>query len=146
MKKRLAFDIKKNTWHVESNYVLQPPGYLIIIVNRFRYTNNNATKDMGSIPMDITIVLGLHRFSLQATIDYHGPSIYYGHYTTSVNCCEKHYIATTEKLQSLKWLLPKSPLPYIWQCIYWLRNAIWNRTGGWEFDYSHGTGTSAPFH
>ena len=26
--------------------------------------------------MDMTIVLGLHKFSLQATIDHHGPSMY----------------------------------------------------------------------
>ena len=31
----------KNTWYVESNYLLQPPKYLIIVVNRFRYIKNN---------------------------------------------------------------------------------------------------------
>ena len=36
---------EKNTWHVESNYILQPPKYLIIVVNRFKYINNNFTKD-----------------------------------------------------------------------------------------------------
>ena len=46
---------KKNTWHVETNYILQPPKYLIIVVNRFRYINNNFTKDRCSIPMDKTI-------------------------------------------------------------------------------------------
>ena len=35
---------KKNTWHVESYYLLQPPKYLIIVVNRFRYINNSFTK------------------------------------------------------------------------------------------------------
>ena len=38
--------------------------------------------------MDIAIVLGLHKFSQQATIDHHGPSIYSGHYTTPFNCCK----------------------------------------------------------
>ena len=65
----------KNTWHVESNYILQPPKYLIIVVNRFKYINNNFTKDRCSIPMDMTVVLGLHKFNLQATIDHHGPSM-----------------------------------------------------------------------
>ena len=32
---------KNNTWHVESNDILQPPKYLIIVVNRFRYISNN---------------------------------------------------------------------------------------------------------
>ena len=34
--------------------------YLIIIVNRFRYINNNFTKDRCSIPVDMSIVFGLH--------------------------------------------------------------------------------------
>ena len=79
MKQKLeksCFRCKKNTWHVESNYLLQPPKYLIIVVNRFRYINNNFTKDRCSIPMDMTVVLCLHKFSLQATIDHHGPSMY----------------------------------------------------------------------
>ena len=40
------------------------------------------------IPLNITIMLGLHKFSLQATIHHHGPSMYCGHYTTSINCCK----------------------------------------------------------
>ena len=35
----------KNTWHVESSYILQPPKYLLLFVNRFRYIDNNVTKD-----------------------------------------------------------------------------------------------------
>ena len=83
---------KKNTWHVESNYLLQTPKDLIIGVNRFRYINNNFTKDRCSIPMDMTVVLGLHKFSLQATIDHHGPSMYSGHYTASINSCKRKNI------------------------------------------------------
>ena len=61
MKQKLensCFRCKKNTWHVESNYLLQPLKYLIIVVNRFRYINNNFTKDRCSIPMDLTVELG----------------------------------------------------------------------------------------
>ena len=81
-----CFQPKKNTWHVESNSILQPPKNLIIIVNRFRYINNNVTKDVSSIPMDMTIVHGPRKFSLHNTIANHGPSMYSGHYTTSINC------------------------------------------------------------
>ena len=35
----------KNTWHIESSYILQPPKYLLLFVNRFRYINNNISKD-----------------------------------------------------------------------------------------------------
>ena len=73
----------KNTWHVESSYILQPPKYLLLFVNRFRYINNNVTKDRCSIPMDTTVRLGPLKFSLRATIDHHGPSIHSGHYTAS---------------------------------------------------------------
>ena len=109
-----CFRCKKNTWHVESKYLLQPPKYLIIVVNRFRYINNNFTKDRCSIPLDMTVVLGLHWFSLQATTDHHGPSMYSGHYTASINCCKKHSIATTAKLRSLKRLILKTPLLLMW--------------------------------
>ena len=80
----------KNTWHVESSYILQPPKYMLIFVNRFRYINNNVTKDICSIPMDTTVKLGPLKYSLPATIDHHGPSIHSGHYTASINCCKKN--------------------------------------------------------
>ena len=82
----------KNTWHIESSYISQPPKYLHLFVNRFRYINKNVTKDSCSIPMDATVRLGPLKFSLQATIDHHGPSKYSGHYTASINCCEKKTI------------------------------------------------------
>ena len=40
------------------------------------------------MPMDMTGVLGLHKFSSHATIDHHGPSMYSGHHTTFINCYE----------------------------------------------------------
>ena len=84
-----CFRCKKNTWHVEFNYILQPQKYLIIVVHWFRCINNNFTKDICYIPMDMTVVLGLHKLSLQATIDHHEPSMYSGLYTASINCCRK---------------------------------------------------------
>ena len=47
----------KNTRHVESSYILQPPKYLLLFVNRLRYINNNITKDRCPIPMDMTLGL-----------------------------------------------------------------------------------------
>ena len=79
----------KNTWQVESSYILQPPKYLLLFVNRFRYINNNVTKDRCSIPMDTTV--GPLKFSLQATLDHQGPSIHSGHYTASINCCKNTF-------------------------------------------------------
>ena len=82
----------KNTWHIESSYILQPPKYLLLFVNRFRYLNNNITKDRCPIPLDTTVRLGPLKFNLQATIDHHGPSIDSGHYTASINCCKKNIL------------------------------------------------------
>ena len=78
----------KNTWHVESSYILQPPKYLLLFVNRFRYINNNVTKDRCSIPMDTTVRLGPLKCNLRATKDHHGPSIHSGHHTASINYCK----------------------------------------------------------
>ena len=86
-----CFRCNKNTRHIESSYVLQPPKYLLLFVNRFRYINNNITKDRCPIPMDTTVRLGSLKFSLQATIDHHGPSIDSGHYTASINCYKKTF-------------------------------------------------------
>ena len=77
-----------NTWHVESSYILQPPKYMLLFVKRFRYTNNNVTKDRCSIAMDTTVMLGPLKFSLRATINHHGPCIHSAHYTASINCCK----------------------------------------------------------
>ena len=79
----------KNTWHVQSSDMLQPHKHLLLFVNRFRYINNNVTKDRCSILMDTTVRLGPLKFSLRDTIDHHGPSIHSGHYTASSNCCKK---------------------------------------------------------
>ena len=35
----------RDTWHTESKQILQPPQYLIIIVNRITYSNNRITKE-----------------------------------------------------------------------------------------------------
>ena len=90
-------------------------------------------------------MLGPLKFNLQATIDHHGPSIDSGHCTASINCCKKHSTATITKLRSSE-LLIKTPLLHILYYINGLTHGFWTRTGGWEFDRSHGAGTSSPSH
>ena len=48
----------KDTWHIESKQILQPPKYLIIIVNRTTYSNNRITKNKSRMPLDLYIKLG----------------------------------------------------------------------------------------
>ena len=87
-----------NTQHIESSYILQPPKYLLLFVNRFSYLNNNIIKDRCPIPLDTTVMLGPLKFNLQATIDHHGPSIDSGHYTASFNCCKKTFYCNDHKI------------------------------------------------
>ena len=56
-----------------------------------------------------------------------------------------HSIATITKLRSLE-LLIKTPLLHILYYINGLTHDFWTRTGRWEFDRSHGAGTSSPSH
>ena len=93
---------------LESNYILQPPKYLIIVVNRFRYINNNFTKHTCSIPMDMTVVLGLHKFSLQDPTDHHGPSTYSGHYIVSINCCKGTFYCNDRKITEFEMIDTKN--------------------------------------
>ena len=91
--------MQESTWHLVPNYILQPPKYLTIVVNRFRYINNNFTKDGCSISMDITVVLGLHKFSLQATM---GHLCILAIILPRSTVAKEHSIAATAKLRSLK--------------------------------------------
>ena len=74
-------------WRVESNYILQPPKYLFVIINRFRSTNNNVTKNKCSIPTDTTVMLGPLKSSLRATPNHHEPSIHSGHQLLQKTFC-----------------------------------------------------------
>ena len=49
------------------------------------------------------------------------------------------------QLRSLE-LLIKTPLLHILYYISGLTHDFWTGTGGWEFDRSHGAGTSSPSH
>ena len=58
---------------------------------------------------------------------------------------KKNYIATVTQLLSLE-LLIKTPLLHMLYHRNWLTHDFWTRTGGWEFDRSHGAGISYPSH
>ena len=58
---------------------------------------------------------------------------------------KKHSITTITKLRSLE-LLIKTPLLHILYYINGLTHDFWTGKGGWEFDRSHGAGTSSPSH
>ena len=126
------------------SYILQPPKYLLLFVNRFRYINDNVTKDRCSIPMDTTVRLRPLKFSLRATID-HIVYIFRSLYCI-YQLVKKNYIATITQLWSLELLTAKTPLLHMLYYMNWLIHDFCTRTGGWEFDRSHGAGTSSPSH
>ena len=88
----------KDTWHMESKQILQPPKYLIIIENRITYSNNRITKNKSCMPLDLYIKLGPYRFSPQASVDHHGYSMINGHYTASINCGGKTFHCNDDKM------------------------------------------------
>ena len=59
---------------------------------------------------------------------------------------QKHSIATITQLRSLELLKATIPLLHMLYYMNWLTHDFWTRTGGWEFDRSHGAGTSSPSH
>ena len=89
---------KKDTWHVISKHLLQPPNYLIVTVNRSICLNNTITKNKSIIPLDLNITLGPYKFSLLATVDQHGNSLNSGHYTASVNCCGQTFYCNDNRI------------------------------------------------
>ena len=59
---------------------------------------------------------------------------------------KKHSIATITQLRSLELLTAKTPLLHMLYYMNCLTHDFWTRTGAWEFDCSHGAGTSSPSH
>ena len=72
---------KKDTKHIGSSNFLQPPQYLIIIVNRFG--NNGTTKNKTLIPLDQHIKSGQFTFDLRAVIDHYAQLLFWSLYGLS---------------------------------------------------------------
>ena len=96
--------------------------------------------------MDTTVRLGPLKLSLRATIDHHGWWIIMVILLHLSIVAKKHSIATITQLRSLELLTTKNPLLHMLYYMNWLTHDFWTRTGGWEFDRSHGAGTSSPSH
>ena len=92
--------------------------------------------------MDTTVRLGPLKFSLWATIDHHGPSIHYGHYTASINCCKQTFYCNDHTITEFGIIDSKnSSAAYV--ILYELIDTWFLDS---EFDRSHDAGTSSPSH
>ena len=64
---------RKDIWLVESKHLMRTPTYVNITLNIFNYINNII---MSLIPLDLNIILGPYKLSLQTTVDDHENYIY----------------------------------------------------------------------
>ena len=79
------------------------------------------------------VVLGLHKFSLQATINHHAPSMYSGHYTVSINCCKRTFYCNDSKITEFEMIDTKNSSTAYVVMYRLLHYGFRTRTGGWEF-------------
>ena len=63
--------------------------------------------------MDMTVVLGLHKFSLQAAIDHQGPSMYSGHYTASINCWKRTFYCNDCEITEFEMIDTNNSIVYV---------------------------------
>ena len=71
------------------------------------------------LDIDNTFILGPYKFSVQATVDHHGNSIYCGHYTASVSSVEIHSIVTMIELHNAILLIHVIHQGHKYYCINW---------------------------
>ena len=102
----------------------------------------------------LSLRLGPLKFSLQATIDHHGPSIDSGHYTASINCCKKTFYCNDHKITEFGITDKNSStayiILYIWIDTWFLdsnrRVGVWSLPWRWHILFiplTTGWGTSA---
>ena len=92
-----CFRCKRSTRYICSKHILQPPKYLIIIVNHLRYVSNQFIKNRILVPLNLTFMIGSNKFSLQASIDHLEFCIVVIVLLLST-VARKHFIAMTTKL------------------------------------------------
>ena len=66
-----------------------------------------------------------YRFNLHTTLGHHGHSINCGHYTASINCCEKIIPTIQESLNAISMIPTTHLLLYNVEC-------LWQDRRGWE--------------
>ena len=104
--------------------------------------------------MDTTVRLDPLKFSLQATLDHHGPSIHSGHYTASINCCKKTFYCNDHTIMEFGITDKNSSTAYV--IFYELidtgfldpnsRAGVWSLSWRWHIlsiPFTTGRGTSA---
>ena len=116
-------------------HILQPPKYLIFIVNRFNYITIFVTKNRSIIPMDL---LGPCRFNMQTIVSHHRHSMNCGYYTASINRCGKTFYVNDIRITQRNINdTHNSSTAYI---LLYNVECLWQGRGQWELIASHGAG------
>ena len=85
--KKSCFRRKKDTWHIESNHILQPPEYLIIFVNWLSYNNYVTKIGAPCLWTETWCLVPINAACrMHATVIHSVRSMYSTHYTTSGKC------------------------------------------------------------
>ena len=98
--------------------------YLIINVN-YSYVDNQFKNNRPLVPLDLNFMLGSYAFSLQATIDHHGLSMYNGYHTAPVYCCKKTFYCNDVKItvSGINHALSSTKYIMIYKlCVEWVYN------------------------
>ena len=116
MKQKLeksCFRCKKNTWHVESYFFYTPLNIWLLLLIDLDILTTILPKTDVLYPW-IWLLYLLHKFGLQATIDHHGPSMYSGHYTASINYCKRTFYWNDSKITEFETIdTKKSSAAYV---------------------------------
>ena len=88
--------------------------------------------------MDMTVVLGLHKFILQASIDHHGPYYVFWSLYCLYQPLQKTFYCNDSKITEVEIIdTQNSSTAYV---------VMYKLITYGSFDYSHGVGTSFPSH
>ena len=107
-------------------------------LNQNIFYNYLSTSLSLSIPLDLTIVLGPCKFSLQATADHQGNSMHCSHHTTSISYWGKTLYWNEYRITECN-ISNTRNFSTVYTLLYKLiMGSIWPGSGGCNFINSHG--------
>ena len=97
-----------DTDHFERTSLLQPPQFVVILINRFRTDGGIGHKDQTPISIENNIYIKGFPFLLFAIIHHHGITIRSGHYTAELvsngklYTCDDNFVSSTSAMDSFE--------------------------------------------
>ena len=132
MSRRFQWYFENDNCVISESYTASSIYFYHITVNRFNYKYNITTKNKSLIPLDLNIIIGSYKFSLQPTIDHHGNSIHCGHYTASVNCCGKTFYCNDGRITECNTIDTRNSSTVYILLYKLIVDCPWPDRGGWE--------------